>query len=82
MLFVSILLFTLVVVMTLASRRRGQGSIPLAEVLSGPEEAPQVLDRWGLWIAVTIFLVLVGYAVPTAQLIFSGAPGSPGFPVR
>jgi cytochrome c oxidase subunit 1 len=79
LLFLSILLFTLVVVMTLASSRRQETPVPLAEALSGPEGAPRLLDRWAIWIAIAIFLVLVGYAVPTAQLALSGAPGSPGF---
>lgn len=79
LLFVSILLFSLVVIMTLLSRRREEGVIPLAEALSGPEDAPRFLDRWGLWIATAIFLVLVSYAAPTLELALSGAAGSPGF---
>lgn len=78
LLFVSVLLFTTVVIMTLLSRRGQIEGIPLASALSGPEEAPRLLDNWIFWTGLAILLILISYGVPIAQLVLSGAPVSPG----
>jgi cytochrome c oxidase subunit 1 len=31
------------------------------EYVSGPEETPPLLDRWGVWIAIAIVLILIAY---------------------
>jgi len=79
LLFISILFFVSVVVMTLLSERGEIEDIPLASALSGPDQAPRLFDNWAFWTGVTIVLILISYAVPLAQIALSGAPGSPGF---
>ncbi len=79
LMFVSILAFAAVVLGTLLSPKKEEGVFPLAEALSGPENAPRLLDRWWPWVVVAILLIVAAYAGPVAELIGSPASGSPGF---
>ena len=77
--FLSVALFFIVVVGTLTSRERHTAPLPIAEALSGPENAPRVLDRWGLWIGIAFILILIAYATPALGLVRAGGFGSSGF---
>ncbi|MBI2857058.1 MAG: b(o/a)3-type cytochrome-c oxidase subunit 1 [Chloroflexi bacterium] len=77
--FLSVALFVAVVLGTLLSGRRQTVEFPLAEALSGPENAPAVLDRWWLWVGIAVLLVVIAYAGPAIQLLSGEHFGSPGF---
>jgi cytochrome c oxidase subunit 1 len=65
LMFVSVILFLVVMIATIvAGRRRDPGDIPFAETLNGPAASgwePR-LDRFRIWLALTILLILIAYA--------------------
>jgi len=82
LLFISTLLFLTVVVMTVRGSK--VDTLPAngyAEALSGPEDAPLVLDNLKLWAAIAVALVVLAYALPLASIIgrrgLFGPGGSP-----
>ena len=82
LLFISTLLFMLIVVMTVRGSK--VDTLPAngyAETLSGPEDAPLVLDNLRLWAGIAIALVVLAYALPLASIIgrhgLFGPGGSP-----
>ncbi len=56
--------------------------VPLAEALSGPENAPAVLDRWRVWVSAAVVLVLIGYVPVLAQVLSASAWNAPGMFIR
>jgi len=62
------------------SRLRVNGEIP--EPLSGPEDAPLVLDELKLWLAIAAVLVALAYGLPLYDMVADGllSPGSTPFP--
>jgi len=85
LLFVSLLLFLVVMVNTWRSEKSEQLRVDsrIPDPLSGPEHGPRVLDNLRLWIAIAIVLVLLTYAIPVGSLLADGvfAPGGPTVPV-
>jgi len=85
LLFVSLLLFLVVIVATWLTPRGGQlsvdGRIPPA--ISGPESGPLVLDDIRLWTIIAVVLVVLTYTLPLWGLAADGLiqPGSPPIPV-
>ncbi|MDF9745779.1 b(o/a)3-type cytochrome-c oxidase subunit 1 [Natrinema salsiterrestre] len=83
LLTVSLALFLLNMVMT--SLGGSSDEIPdntYAETLSGPEDAPVVLDNLKLWTAIATVLVIFAYTLPLASIIDAGGlfgPGIDGF---
>jgi cytochrome c oxidase subunit 1 len=56
--------------------------VPLTEALSGPENAPAVLDRWRVWIGGAIILVLIAYVPTLIAVAQSSAWNAPGVIIR
>ena len=85
LLFVSLLLFLVVMVNTWRSTKSEQLRVDsrIPDPLSGAEHGPRVLDNLRLWIAIAIVLVLLTYAIPVGGLLADGifAPGGPTVPV-
>ncbi len=54
--------------------------MPIAEALSGPENAPDVLDQWRVWIGGAIVLVLIAYIPALLSVIQASAWNAPGLP--
>jgi cytochrome c oxidase subunit I len=82
LLFISALFYFLNMAMTVAaSRQRAIIEIPLAEAISGPADAPRVLDRWWPWLAITGLLILLAYGPTIAQLVSTTPLNSPGYRV-
>jgi len=78
-LFVSLLLFLVNVAMTLAGSKGGD--LPAngyADTLSGPEDAPLVLDNLRLWGGIAVVLVVLAYILPLAAIISRGGILGPG----
>jgi cytochrome c oxidase subunit 1 len=81
-LFVSALSFVAVMVATAWGGEKGAAlSIEYAEPLDPPPNRRLVWDRFGLWTAVAVLLILAAYAYPLIQLILMERFGSPGFRV-
>ena len=79
-LFVSAGFFMLVMIGTaLAGRRRMPEPILWAEPLHGPATRRTVFERYGLWAAVAVLLVIIAYAYPLWTHLRMARFGSPGF---
>ena len=82
LLFISTLLFLTVVVMTvLGDKVDGLPANEYADTLSGPEDAPLILDNLKLWAGIAVLLVVLAYSLPLAAIIsrrgLFGPGGSP-----
>jgi cytochrome c oxidase subunit 1 len=80
LLFVSLVLFFAVLIGTLLGRATGaplvDGTLPPA--ISGPDDAPTVLDNLALWTAIAVVLVVLAYALPLASIASDGGLFGPG----
>jgi cytochrome c oxidase subunit 1 len=80
LLFASSLCFVAVMFATgLAGRKREQPAIEFAEPLESPGDKAPILDRWSLWVAVAVVLVIAAYAIPIIQHLGAETFGSRGF---
>jgi cytochrome c oxidase subunit 1 len=80
LLFVSASFFLLVMLGTvLAGKRTEPAAVTFAEPLDGPPTVRGLWDRYGLWVALAIVLVVAAYAVPLAQHLHMERFGSAGF---
>ncbi|MEF8781216.1 MAG: cbb3-type cytochrome c oxidase subunit I, partial [Haloferacaceae archaeon] len=79
LLFLSSVLFLGNVVLTMGNPRvEGLGET-LPPALSGPDDAPQVLDNLALWTGIALVLVVLAYALPLGSIVAdSGLFGSGG----
>jgi cytochrome c oxidase subunit 1 len=60
--FVSGVLFFVVILRTLASKVTGEVyEMPLSETMHGDEGSPAILDRVGLWVIVAVVLIAIAY---------------------
>ncbi|MCQ4333402.1 b(o/a)3-type cytochrome-c oxidase subunit 1 [Natronomonas sp. F2-12] len=79
LLFISTLLFLTVVVMTvIGDKVDGLPDNGYADTLSGPEDAPLVLDNLKLWAGIAALLVILAYSLPLAAIITRGGILGPG----
>ena len=73
-LFLSALLYFANIVLTMTASREAAPAMPeFAEAISGAEEAPAFLDRWPVWLTVSVALILVAYA-PTLYHLLATTP--------
>jgi cytochrome c oxidase subunit I len=80
LLFASAAFFVLVMLGTaLAGKRYAPEPIEWAEPLEAPSPRAGVFDRYGLWAAVAVLLVLVAYAYPFWAHLRLQRFGSPGY---
>ncbi len=56
--------------------------MPLSDALSGPENAPAVLDRWRVWIGGAVVLILIAYVPSLISIIQASAWNAPGLFIR
>ncbi len=79
LLFVSTVLFLVVMGMTvLGSKTDDIVDNGYADTLSGPEDAPRVLDNLKLWTVIAVVLVILAYSLPLASIISRGGLFGPG----
>ena len=67
------------IIFALLKTPKGECEYPIAEVDEHAEPTPKILERWSIWIAIAVALILVAYAIPVAGMIMNDAPGSPGY---
>jgi cytochrome c oxidase subunit 1 len=76
--FTSGVLFFVVILKTLASKATGEVyEMPLAETMTGPERAPKILDRIGVWVIVALVLIAIAYVPVFLSHVYQF--NSPGF---
>ena len=78
LLFVSTVLFMANLVLTMGNPKVSGLADPLPPALSGPDDAPRVLDSLRLWVGIALVLVVLAYALPLAAIINRGGLLGPG----
>jgi cytochrome c oxidase subunit 1 len=78
---VSGIAYVVICVMTAVAGKRVmalQPDLEFSEAQAGPEHAPAMLDRWGIWVVVAIALVLVAYGPTLLDLLATNGLNAPG----
>ncbi|WP_280587943.1 b(o/a)3-type cytochrome-c oxidase subunit 1 [Halorubrum sp. Boch-26] len=78
LLFVSTVLFIGNLVLTMGNPKVSGLAESLPPALSGPDDAPRVLDNLRLWVGIALTLVVLAYALPLAAIINRGGLLGPG----
>ena len=75
-------IYFLNLVMTWVASRAPSPDVPaFAEALSGPEDAPAILDRWRPWLMLTALFLVLAYAHPLVHLVRHAPFNVPGLRV-
>jgi len=77
-LFIGVLLMVYNVAALLRSQK-GVTAYPLGESMEPEEATPRYLERWGLWIGLSVMLILFAYSIPVMQMLGPMVPESPGY---
>jgi cytochrome c oxidase subunit 1 len=77
-LFVSIL-FLIYNIFSMLRAHKGYTEYPIGEVSESAEPTPKLLERWSVWVTVSIILILVAYTIPIIEIMNNKVPGSEGF---
>ncbi|MFC5277602.1 b(o/a)3-type cytochrome-c oxidase subunit 1 [Halorubrum rubrum] len=78
LLFLSTVLFIGNLVLTMGNPRVSGIAETLRPALSGPDDAPEVLDDLRIWVGIAVTLVVLAYALPLAAIINDGGLLGPG----
>jgi cytochrome c oxidase subunit 1 len=78
LLFLSTVLFIGNLVLTMGNPKVSGLAETLPPALSGPDDAPQVLDNLRLWVGIALVLVVLAYALPLGAIISRGGLLGPG----
>lgn len=81
-LFVGVLiaLYIFFQLMFISPKEEQAPEYPIGEVLETAPQPPRILERWSLWIGISIALVAIAYTIPLIDLFHHPSPGS--LPVR
>lgn len=77
-LFVGVVMM-IVNVVALLRAPKGYTEYPIAEVADDAHPTPPLFERWGLWVSILVFLIIVAYTVPILDMLNSPVPGSQGY---
>jgi len=58
---------------------KGVTEYPIGEAMEQAEATPAYLDRWSVWISLSVALILIAYTVPLMDMIMHPGVGSKGF---
>lgn len=64
-------------VASLMAAPAGETEFPVADPPRGALPAPRLFERWGVWLAIVVFLILAAYSVPVMDMVMKPVPGSP-----
>jgi cytochrome c oxidase subunit 1 len=78
-LFIGVLLMIFIFVELATGRKAEPAHYPIDDTTPTHATTPRFLERWGVWIGIVIFLIIVAYAVPTIDIIHTTSPGSKPF---
>ncbi|WP_019121318.1 b(o/a)3-type cytochrome-c oxidase subunit 1 [Brevibacillus massiliensis] len=59
---------------------KGMTEYPIGEEAAGALATPRILERWPVWIGISVFLILIAYGMPIMDQVTHVPPGSP--PIR
>ncbi len=78
LLFAAILLavYILIHLWFFAPKTDRPAEFPIGVVYERASEPPRILERWSVWIGVSVVLSIIAYAVPLADMILHPAPGA------
>lgn len=79
-LFIGVLLFLYIVLHLWFWAQRAQQPVefPIGVIRNGEHRPPAILERWSVWVGVTVVLILIAYAVPVYHMIAHAPPGAMG----
>lgn len=66
-------------VIALLRAPKGLTEYPIGEAMDAEERTPGYLDRWGVWIAVSVVLILFAYTIPVMEMMGPMHVNSPGY---
>jgi cytochrome c oxidase subunit 1 len=79
LMFISAILFYANMLLTVVAGAPQVGQeAPFARAVSGPEDAPRILDRWTPWLAIALALILINYGPLLYNLIVTSPMNIPG----
>jgi cytochrome c oxidase subunit 1 len=78
-LFIGVLLMGYIVLHLAFFAPHGKTEYPIGEEEESVSATPGYLEKWPLWIGVTVALILIAYIPPLAHIVMNSPPGSPGF---
>lgn len=80
-LFIAIVLILYIWIKLIFFAPRSENTIeyPIGVVRKEAQDPPPILERWRVWIGVSIALSIIAYAVPIYQIIINNDPGSVPF---
>ena len=82
LLFISGVLYLLILLLTLTVSRAPAPAVPdFAQAAASPEEGPLVLDRLRPWMVVAVILIVIAYGPTLVQLVSTAALNAQGFRV-
>ncbi|WNQ12497.1 b(o/a)3-type cytochrome-c oxidase subunit 1 [Paenibacillus aurantius] len=58
---------------------KGHTDYPIGEPMEPEAATPRILERWSLWLGITVVLILIAYTIPVMEMIQGGGPGSTGY---
>jgi cytochrome c oxidase subunit 1 len=61
LMFISGLLFFVVILMTLLNKQRAEVEMPVAEAMIPAERSLPLFDRWPVWVGIMLLLILIAY---------------------
>ncbi|MFM1653149.1 b(o/a)3-type cytochrome-c oxidase subunit 1 [Brevibacillus sp. B_LB10_24] len=59
---------------------KGVTEYPIGEEAAGSLVTPRILEKWPVWIGISVFLILIAYGMPIMDQVTHVPPGSP--PIR
>jgi len=79
-LFIGVLLFLFIVLYLWFGAPKAEEPVdfPIGELRSNEHQPPRILERWGVWVGVTVALILIAYAVPIYHMIVHAPPAAAG----
>lgn len=78
-LFVGVLLMIYNIYALMRAPRGETEEYPIAEVSEHSGETPKLLERWGVWIGITVVLIAIAYTIPVIDMMGDDVVNSPGF---
>jgi cytochrome c oxidase subunit 1 len=58
---------------------KGSTEYPIGEAMEQAEATPAYLERWSLWISLSVALILIAYTIPLLDMIVHPGYGSTGY---
>jgi len=78
LLFVAILLavYLFIHLWFLAPKTDRPADFPIGVVSEKASQPPRILERWSVWVGLSVVLSIIAYAVPVADMLLNPAPGA------